>query len=242
MHKMKKFLIALLFAPLLAFASAGNVHLDKWPGSVSDKAALQHGAKLFVNYCLNCHGASYMRYRNLMDLGLTEQQVKDNLMFTSDKIGGLMAVAARSDEQKQWFGATPPDLTIIARARGEAGAPGAGADWLYTYLRSFYRDEKRPTGWNNVVFENVGMPHVLYGLQGQQVRNHETHKLELAVPGEMQPAEFDKAVSDLVGFLVWMGEPQQEFRRTLGFIVLAFLAVLFVVAYALKKEYWKDIH
>ena len=239
---MKKFLIALLFAPMLALASGGNVHLDKWPGSVSDKAALQNGAKLFVNYCLNCHGASYMRYKNLIDLGLTEQQVKDNLMFTSDKIGGLMAVAARAEEQKQWFGATPPDLTIIARARGEAGNAGAGADWLYTYLRSFYRDENRPTGWNNVVFENVGMPHVLYGLQGQQVLNHETHKLEQAVPGELAPAEYDKAVSDLVSFMVWMGEPQQEFRRTLGIFVLAFLALLFVVSYALKKEYWKDIH
>jgi len=239
---MKKFLIALLFAPMLALASGGNVHLDKWPGSVSDKAALQNGAKIFVNYCLNCHGASYMRYKNLMDLGLTEQQVKDNLMFTSDKIGGLMTIAARSDEQKQWFGAAPPDLTIIARARGEAGNAGAGADWLYTYLRSFYRDENRPTGWNNVVFENVGMPHVLYGLQGQQVMNHETHKLEQAVPGQLAPAEYDKAVSDLVSFMVWMGEPQQEFRRTLGIFVLAFLALLFVVSYALKKEYWKDIH
>ena len=239
---MRKGLIALLFAPMLALASGGNVHLDKWPGSVSDKAALQNGAKLFVNYCLNCHGASYMRYKNLIDLGLTEQQIKDNLMFTSDKIGGLMAVAARAEEQKQWFGATPPDLTIIARARGEAGNAGAGADWLYTYLRSFYRDENRPTGWNNVVFENVGMPHVLYGLQGQQVLNHETHKLELAVPGQLAPAEYDKAVSDLVSFMVWMGEPQQEFRRTLGIFVLAFLALLFVVSYALKKEYWKDIH
>ena len=139
-------------------------------------------------------------------------------------------------------GAPPPDLTIIARARGEAGNAGAGADWLYTYLRSFYRDENRPTGWNNVVFENVGMPHVLYGLQGQQVLNHETHKLELAVPGQLAPAEYDKAVSDLVSFMVWMGEPQQEFRRTLGIFVLAFLALLFVVSYALKKEYWKDIH
>lgn len=239
---MKKFLIALLFAPLLAFASGGNVHLDKWPGTVSDKAALQNGAKLFVNYCLNCHGASYLRYKNLLDLGLTEQQVKDNLMFTSDKIGSLMGVAARSDEQKLWFGATPPDLTIIARARGEAGNAAAGADWLYTYLRSFYRDENRPTGWNNVVFENVGMPHVLWELQGKQVPNHETHKLEQAVAGKMAPAEFDKSVSDLVGFMVWMGEPQQEFRRTLGWFVLAFLFVLFLVAYALKKEYWKDIH
>ncbi|MBP5998475.1 MAG: cytochrome c1 [Azonexus sp.] len=239
---MKKFLIALLFAPMMAIASGGNVHLDKWPGSVSDKAALQSGAKLFVNYCLNCHGASYLRYKNLMELGLTEQQVKDNLMFTSDKIGSLMGVAARSDEQKLWFGATPPDLTIVARARGEAGNAGAGADWLYTYLRSFYRDANRPTGWNNVVFENVGMPNPLWQLQGQQVLNHETHKLELVVPGQLSPAEFDKAISDLVGFMVWMGEPQQEFRRTLGFGVLAFLLLLFVLAYALKKEYWKDIH
>ena len=143
---MKKFLIALLFAPVLAFASGGSLHLDKWPGSISDKAALQNGAKLFVNYCLSCHSASYMRYKNLMDLGLTETQVKENLMFTSDKIGDLMTVAARYDEQKKWFGATPPDLTIIARARGDAGAPKAGADWLYTYLRTFYQDDNRPTG------------------------------------------------------------------------------------------------
>jgi ubiquinol-cytochrome c reductase cytochrome c1 subunit len=242
MHKMKKFLIALLFAPVLALASGGNVHLDKWPGSVSDKAALQNGAKMFVNYCLNCHGASFMRYQTLMDLGLTEQQVKDNLMFTSDKIGGLMVVAARSDEQKQWFGATPPDLTIVARARGELGNAGAGADWLYTYLRTFYRDDKRPTGWNNVVYENVGMPHILWELQGTQVMNHETHKLELAVPGKQTPAEFDKSVSDLVAFMVWMAEPNQLYRQRLGWFVLAFLAVLFVLAYALKKNYWKDIH
>ena len=239
---MKKFLIALLFAPLMAIAAGPSVPVDKWPGSVSDKAALQNGAKLFVNYCLNCHSASYMRYKNLMDLGLTEQQVKENLMFTSDKIGDLMMVAARHDEQKQWFGAMPPDLTILARARGSLGNAGGGADWLYTYLRTFYQDDKRPTGWNNLAFEAVGMPHVLWELQGTQVMNHETHKLELAVPGKMSAAEYDKAMSDLVGFMVWMGEPQQEFRRTLGIFVLAFLALLFVVAYALKKEYWKDIH
>jgi len=236
---MKKFLIALLFVPLAAFANS-TAHLDTWPGSVGDKAALQNGAKVFVNYCLNCHGASYFRYNKLMDLGLTEQQVKDNLMFTADKIGEQMRIAARSDEQKKWFGAAPPDLTIIARAR--ASEVGSGADWLYTYLRSFYRDETRPTGWNNVLFDKVAMPHVLNAMQGQQVLNHETHKLELAVPGEMSPAAYDKTVSDLVGFLVWMAEPQQEFRQKLGVGVLAFLALLFVVAYALKKEYWKDIH
>ena len=238
---MKKFLIALLFAPIMAFASSGNVHLDKWPGSVSDKAALQNGAKLFVNYCLNCHGASYMRYKNLIDLGLTEQQVRENLMFTSDKIGGLMAVAARSDEQKQWFGATPPDLTIVARARGEAGNDAAGADWLYTYLRSFYRDANRPTGWNNVVFENVGMPHALWELQGEQVMGPD-HKLMLAKPGKLKPQEYDAMVADLVAYLKYMGEPVAEFRKKLGVIVLIFLGVLFVFAYALKREYWKDIH
>ena len=237
---MKKILVALLFAPLMAFASGAEMHLDKWPGSVADKPALQNGAKLFVNYCLNCHGASYMRYNRLTELGLTEQQIKDNLMFTADKIGEQMRVAARSDEQKQWFGAMPPDLTIIARAR--ASEYGSGADWLYTYLRQFYRDENRPTGWNNVVFENVGMPHILWELQGTQVLNHETHKLELAVPGKLSPTDYDKQISDLVGFLQWMGEPVQEQRKQIGYFVLAFLAVLFVFAYALKKEYWKDVH
>lgn len=235
---MKKLLIALLFAPLAAWA-VGTAHLDSWEGSVSDKAALQNGAKLFVNYCLNCHGASYMRYNKLMDLGLTEQQVKDNLMFTADKIGEPMRIAARAEEQKKWFGAAPPDLSVIARAR--ASEAGSGADWLYTYLRSFYRDEKRPTGWNNVVFENVGMPHVFNELQGIQVIGDD-HKLKLAVPGKLSPAEYDKSVSDLVGFLVWMAEPQQELRQRLGIGVLLFLAVLFVFAYALKKAFWKDVH
>jgi ubiquinol-cytochrome c reductase cytochrome c1 subunit len=238
MSKMKKLLIALLFAPMMAFASGAALHLDKWPGSVSDKPALQNGAKLFVNYCLNCHGASYMRYARLTELGLTEQQIKDNLMFTSDKIGELMRVAARPEEQKQWFGAAPPDLTVIARAR--ASADGPGADWLYTYLRQFYRDTNRPTGWNNVVFDNVGMPHIFWQLQGEQILNKD-HKLELAVPGTMSPKEYDQAVSDLVGFMVWMAEPMQEQRKQLGWAVLAFLAVLFGFAYALKKEYWKDI-
>ena len=237
MQKMKKLLLALLFAPLMAYASSA-AHLDKWPGSVADKPALQNGAKLFVNYCLNCHGASYLRYNRLTELGLTEQQVKDNLMFTAEKIGEQMRVAARTEEQKQWFGAAPPDLTVIARAR--ASEAGSGADWLYTYLRQFYRDDNRPTGWNNVVFENVGMPHIFWELQGEQILNKD-HKLELAVPGKLSPKEYDQAVSDLVGFLVWMAEPMQEERKRLGFGVLAFLALLLVAAYALKKEYWKDI-
>ena len=237
---MKKLLMALLFAPLMAFASGAALHLDKAPDVQGDKAALQNGAKLFVNYCLNCHGASYLRYNRLTELGLTEQQVKDNLMFTAEKIGEQLRVGIRAEEARKWFGATPPDLTITARAR--ASEYGSGADWLYTYLRSFYADEKRPTGWNNVVFENVGMPHVFWELQGKQELDHQTHKLKLVEPGTMSPAEYDKQVADLVGFLVWMAEPTAGFRKNLGFGVLIFLAGLFVVAYALKKEYWKDIH
>lgn len=237
---MKKLLMALLFAPLMAFASGAALHLDKAPEVQGDKAALQNGAKLFVNYCLNCHGASYLRYNRLTELGLTEQQVKDNLMFTAEKIGEQLRVGIRAEEARKWFGATPPDLTIIARAR--ASEYGSGADWLYTYLRSFYVDENRPTGWNNVVFENVGMPHVLWELQGKQELDHQTHKLKLVEAGTMAPAEYDKQVADLVGFLVWMAEPTAGFRKNLGIGVLIFLAALFVVAYALKKEYWKDIH
>jgi len=236
---MKKLLIALLCAPLLAFASGAELHLDKAPDRARDYAALQNGAKVFVNYCLNCHSASYMRYNRLRDIGLTEQQIKDNLMFAADKLGELMTVGMRRAEAKQWFGAAPPDLTVIARAR--ASEFGSGSDWLYTYLRGFYRDDARPTGWNNTVFANVGMPHVLWELQGEQVMGAD-HKLTLAKPGLMQPKEYDAMVADLVGFLNYMGEPGQNFRKELGVIVLIALAILFVFSYALKREYWKDIH
>jgi ubiquinol-cytochrome c reductase cytochrome c1 subunit len=238
MHKMKKLLTALLFAPAVALASGAGIHLDKAPDVQGDKAALQSGAKTFVNYCMNCHGLSYVRYNRLTELGLTEQQVKDNLMFTAEKIGEQMRVAAQPAEQKLWFGAAPPDLSLIARSR--ASEEASGADWLYTYLRSFYRDQKRPTGWNNTVFENVGMPHVLWELQGQQILNKE-HKLELSVPGKLSAEEYNKQVADLVGFLVWAGEPGAGFRKQLGFGVLGFLAVLFCVAYPMKKRFWKDV-
>jgi len=236
---MKKFLLALLFVPVTVLASGAALHLDKAPNVQGDQAALQNGAKLFVNYCLNCHGLSFVRYNRLTELGLTDQQVRENLMFTADKIGEPMRIAARSAEQKQWFGANPPDLSLVARAR--ASEDGSGADWLYTYLRSFYRDDQRPTGWNNTQFANVGMPHVLWELQGQQALNHENHKLDLAVPGQLSVTGYDKQVADLVGFLVWAGEPSAGFRKTLGLGVLAFLFVFFGVAYALKKEFWKDV-
>jgi ubiquinol-cytochrome c reductase cytochrome c1 subunit len=237
---------------MLAFASGPELHLDKAPDKSRDQAALQNGAKLFVNYCLNCHGASYMRYNRLKDIGLSEQQIKDNLLFTADKVGEQMKIAMRSNESKVWFGAAPPDLTVIARSR--ASEFGSGADWLYTYLRTFYRDPSRPTGWNNVVFENVGMPHVLWDLQGEQVAhfvekddghgNKAKHleKLEIVKPGKMNKEEYDNAVADLVSFLVYLGEPMAETRKKLGVGVLIALGVLFVLAYALKKNYWKDVH
>ncbi len=235
----KKLLLGVLFLPLAVIAAGGGVALDKAPDVQGDKAALQNGARTFVNYCLNCHGLSFVRYNRLTEIGLTEQQIKDNLMFTAEKIGEPMRVAARAAEQKQWFGVTPPDLSLVARAR--ASADGSGADWLYTYLRSFHVDEKRPTGWNNMLFENVGMPHVLWELQGQQRFDREAHKLSLASPGQLSPAEFDKQIADLVGFLVWAGEPAAGFRKQLGAGVLVFLLVLFGVSYVLKKEYWKDV-
>ncbi|MHB1373787.1 MAG: cytochrome c1 [Thauera sp.] len=242
----KRAAAVLLFAPAVALAAGASVNLDKAPVS-TDPAALQHGAKLFVNYCLNCHSASFMRYNQLEKIGLSEQSIRDNLMFTGERVGDLMKIAARPAESKVWFGAAPPDLTLIARQR--ASGDGSGADWLYTYMRQFYRDTERSTGWNNVVFENVGMPHVFWQLQGEQVakitENADGSKkveLSLAKPGTLTPAEYDKAVADLVSFLVWMGEPVAEKRKTIGTVVLIFLAGFFVLAYALKKNYWKDIH
>lgn len=236
---MRKLLITLCCAPFLAFAAGGELHLDKAPDRARDFPALQNGAKVFINYCLNCHSASYFRYNRLTDIGLTEQQIKDNLLFTTDKVGETMTIAMRRADAKQWFGAAPPDLTVIARAR--ASEFGSGSDWLYTYLRGFYRDDERPTGWNNTVFSNVGMPHVLWELQGEQALGVD-HKLTLAKPGLMKPEEYDAMVADLVGFLTHMGEPMANFRKGLGVVVLIFLAVLFVFSYALKREYWKDIH
>lgn len=235
---MRKLLTALLFAPVLAFASGGGVHLDRAPDRANDLPSLQRGAKVFVNYCLNCHSASYMRYNRLSDIGLDDDQIRANLLFTADKVGEPMKIAMQRADAKMWFGAAPPDLTVIARAR--ASEDGSGADWLYTYLRTFYRDESRPTGWNNAVFANVGMPHVLWELQGEQVM--EDHELKLAKAGKLSPREYDELVADLVGYLKYMSEPMGELRKRLGVIVLIALAVIFVLSYALKREYWKDVH
>lgn len=248
----KKILIGALFAPLVASASGEALKLDPAPKEkFTDVVALQRGAKVFVNYCLNCHSASYMRYNRLKDLGLTETQIKDNLLFTADKVGELMKVGMQRADATQWFGAAPPDLSVIARAR--ASGDGSGADWLYTYLRGFYRDDSRPTGWNNTVFHNVGMPHVLYELQGEQVAKHtkvvdahghesEQVTLEQGKAGKMSKAEYDSMVGDLVAFLVYMGEPAAESRKQLGLIVILGLAVLAALSYLLKREFWKDVH
>lgn len=235
----KKGLLLLgMLASAAAFASS-DIHLDKAPVNLGDNESLQRGAKTFVNYCLNCHSAASMRYNRLQDIGLTEEQIKGNLILTDAKPGDLMKVAIDKKEAKAWFGATPPDLSVISRSRG--------ADWLYTYLRGFYRDDSRPTGWNNVAFDKVGMPHILYELQGEQVLKHEgkddhTGKLVLAKPGKLKPAEYDAMVGDLVNYLVFMGEPVKAKRPIIGIFVLLMLAGLFVVSYMLKKEYWKDVH
>jgi ubiquinol-cytochrome c reductase cytochrome c1 subunit len=242
---MTRLLLSALLLPLAALASTESGRLDRAPIDIGDAASIQRGAQVFVNYCLNCHSAQYMRYNRLMDLGLTETQIRDNLLFTTDKVGEPMAIAARAKDQQSWFGAAPPDLSVIARSRG--------ADWLYTYLRSYYRDDKSATGWNNLAFPNVGMPHVLWELQGTQVAKAEekddghggTHKqlrLELAAPGTMAAAQYDRLVADLVNYLVFMGEPAQARRQQIGYVVLIALGVLFVLVYLLKKEFWKDVH
>jgi ubiquinol-cytochrome c reductase cytochrome c1 subunit len=241
MKRLKTILFLLAAAPALAFASGATIHLDKAPVNLADQESLQRGARMFVNYCLNCHSATSMRYSRMQDIGLTEDQIKENLLFAADKPGETMKVGMTKTDGKTWFGATPPDLSVIARSRG--------ADWLYTYLRGFYRDDSRATGWNNTVFDKVGMPHVMWSLQGEMVPvmkkegEHEViERLELAKPGSVTLAEYDAMVGDLVNYLVWMGEPAQLQRKQLGIIVLAFLAIFFVVAFYLKKEFWKDIH
>lgn len=246
--KTKLLAVLLLMAPAaMVLASSGNVHLDQANIDPTNKNSLQRGARTFVNYCLGCHSAAYQRYNRVArDLGISEDDVIENLMFTGDKIGDHMKIAATKVDQKNWFGAAPPDLTLVARVRG--------VDWLYTYLRSFYLDGKRPFGVNNVVFPNVGMPNVMWELQGWQkpvyktetdAEGHEHHVLEaveLVSQGSQSPAEFDRTVRDLVNFLAYASEPVKQARQALGVKVILFLLLFFVVAYLLKKEYWKDVH
>ncbi len=245
--KKQLFAILLLVSPALALASSGGVHLDKAQIDPANKESLQRGARTFVNYCLSCHSAKYQRYNRLArDLGMSEDDVLQNLMFTGEKIGDTMDIALGSKDAKKYFGAEPPDLTLVARVRG--------VDWLYTYLRTFYLDDSRPFGVNNMVFDKVGMPHVLWELQGWQKPVYETvtdsegheHRkivdLELVEQGSQSPAEYDRTVRDLVNFLAYMADPVKLERQSLGIKVLLFLFVLFIITYLLKKEYWKDVH
>lgn len=229
---MKKLLLSLVFLPLVALANEAAMTVAA-PIDPSDQASLQRGARTFVNNCLNCHSANYMRYNRLEDIGLTEKQIKDNLLFAGEKVGDTMKVAINSKDAKKWFGVAPPDLSVEVRARG--------ADWVYSYLRGFYRDDTRPSGWNNIVFDKVAMPHVLYEQQGVQVLNHETHQLEVVKPGRLNPEEYDSFVADLTNYMAFMAEPAKQHRKHTGIWVLLFLGILFVLTIMLKKEYWKDI-
>jgi ubiquinol-cytochrome c reductase cytochrome c1 subunit len=241
-------LAALLSVP--AHAAGEGIAWDKAPALTNDLPALQSGAKLFVNYCLNCHSAAFMRYNRLRDIGLTEQQIKDNLLFTTDKVGETMKAAIDPRQAKEWFGANPPDLTLIARSRSSHG--GTGADYLYTFLRTFYPDPTKATGWNNLAFPNVGMPHVLWELQGERepvFSTHKSHGQDVQVfqgwkqvsPGTMTPVQYDQAVANLVGFLQWMAEPTQNTRVRVGVWVLLFLLGFTLIAWRLNAAFWKDV-
>ena len=253
MKLLKKTVAALVLLPALAFASEGGYPLDHAPDRATNLSSLQNGAKLFVNYCLNCHSAASMRYNRLRDIGLNEDQIKANLLFATDKVGDLMKVSMTAKDGKEWFGAAPPDLSVIARAKSSEA--GSGADYLYTYLRTFYKDDARPTGWNNLVYPNVAMPHVLWEMQG--IRNakfveekdphdeakteHKFAGFEKVSAGTFSPIEYDQAMGDLVGFLSYMSEPAQNQRHRLGVIVLIFLSLFGVIVWRLNASYWKEV-
>lgn len=253
---MKKQLIALILAliPFTALAAGGgNVHLDKMEPDLYDKASLQNGAKLFVNYCMGCHSAQFQRFaRTAEDLGIPQDVIEENLIFNSTvKYNDQMRIAMQNADASVWFGAAPPDLSLVSRLRGD--------DWVYTYLRSFYADDKRPWGVNNTVFPDVGMPNVLASLQGiqEKVCDPNTHNAEVdplsgkqvgesclktTKEGAMSKAEFDKAVYDLTNFLAYVGEPSKLQSNSMAPWVLGFIVILFFFSYLLKKEYWRDIH
>jgi ubiquinol-cytochrome c reductase cytochrome c1 subunit len=245
---MKKWIVVLFaLLPSLALAAGGNVNLDKANNDLTDKASLQNGAKLFMNYCFACHSTQYQRYERVAtDLGIPVDLAKENLVFDPEaKIGDLMVNAMPQKQAAAWFGAAPPDLTLVARVRG--------VDWLYTYLRTFYVDPSRPFGVNNTTFPNVGMPHVLEELQGIPTPIFETkvvdgEEVQVIVGtetdgrGELSSSEYDDAVRDLVNFLEYSGDPVKLERHALGWWVMAFLVIFTIVVVLLKKEYWRDVH
>lgn len=241
---MRKLIFIALLSPLIAWAAEGGYRLDRSPHDPTDWVSLQAGARTFVNYCIGCHGAQYMRYNRLTEIGLNEAQIRDNLLFTADKVGEAMKTTVGTKEGKQWFGVPPPDLSVVSRSRG--------ADWLYTYLRAFYRDAKTTTGWNNAVFPNVAMPHALWTLQGERSLQLVPHtdgaghvsveyKWNEMSKGALSPTDYDATVRDLVNFLAYVGEPAAVQRKPIGIVVLFVLMILFIFAYLLKREYWKDV-
>lgn len=250
---MKKIILTLIAAlgfAAGAHAAEGGIVWDKAPNKTTDMASLQNGAKLFVNYCLNCHSAAFMRYNRLQDIGITEKQIKDNLLFTTDKVGETMQANINARQAKEWFGTVPPDLTLVARSR--AGHGGTGADYLYTYLRTFYRDQSKATGWDNLAFPSVAMPNVLWELQGERrpvYKEVEQHGhavrvvsgFEQVTPGKLTPQQFDQAVGDLVNYMQWMAEPAQNTRIRVGVWVLLFLSLALVFVWRLNAAYWKDV-
>jgi ubiquinol-cytochrome c reductase cytochrome c1 subunit len=239
----------------LPAAAAEGPSLPPAPIDVRDVASLQAGAKTFVNYCLGCHSATAVRYNSLHGIGLSDEQIKDNLLFTADKVGEMMNVGMTRQDGKAFFNAAPPDLSVEARVRG--------ADWLYAYLRGFYKDPSTPTGWNNVVFPHVAMPHVLWQLQGiRQLKEDKSAEgaaakegaaegeearprapqFETLTPGKLSQAEYDVTVRDLVNYMVWMAEPHQVERKQIGFWVLFGLLIMIAFTWALKSAFWKDLH
>lgn len=262
-HLITVFLTLIVTASSIATVNAAGVTgvVDKADYNMRDMSSLQNGAKLFVNYCLSCHSASYARYNRVAeDLGIPEELLKENLMFTTEKTGDLMQTAMTVEDAKKWFGGiAPPDLTLVSRVRKP--------DWVYTYLRAFYQDDSTPSGWNNSLFENVAMPHAMYELQGIQrlvgkidpahstpIDAHAADvtdgsikvvgdaQFELVKPGMLTPEEFDSAMLDLTAFLDYLAEPAQLQRKRIGVFTLAFLIILMGLSYLLKKEYWRDIH
>ena len=231
---MKKLLIALVaLLPNLAIAASGHVHLEDANVDLHDKASLERGVDLFQHYCSGCHSTQYQRYERVAtDIGISADDMRNKYMFTDAKIGELMQNAIPPKDAAKWFGATPPDLTLVARVRGE--------DWVYSYLKGFYKDPSRPFGVNNTVFPSVGMPHVLEELQGTPVKQEDG--TIVVTGGKLSAEEYDQAVRDITGFLVYSAEPVKLERQAMGWWVLGFLFIFFIVAYLLKKEYWKDVH
>lgn len=248
---------AVLLLPTALLAAGGDVVLEKSPNNLKDYASLQRGAKMYVNYCLGCHSLKYTRYKqmagylNIVDSegNVLERLVQDNLNYVSDKVVDPVVNSIPAEDAEKWFGVAPPDLSLVSRSRG--------TDWLYTYLKGFYKDESRPWGVNNVVFKDVGMPHILLPLEGvktpvykaeyaiedgEKVERQVLSHFAVEQPGEMTDKQYDRAVTDLVNFLEMIGEPMKLERQKMGVFVVLFLIALTLIFYLLKREYWKDVH